>query len=142
MKNNFFKIYSIFISGFVSFIIFLNGKTIFNNNTIIKLYGFMMMTVFFSINLFTIMTYLYFIIYKEPMYYWYMLLPPVLSLLINYPIVYNKNTNINILKENTISMQILYTVVIVLCVSFSIYLMIISGNIIHDFNVSPAGVSL
>jgi hypothetical protein len=88
------------------------------------------------------MTYLYFIIYKEPMYYWYMLLPPVLSLLINYPIVYNKNTNINILKENTISMQILYTVVIVLCVSFSIYLMIISGNIIHDFNVSPAGVSL
>jgi hypothetical protein len=142
MKNIFFKIYSIFISGFVSFIIFLNGKTIFNNNTIIKLYGFMMMTVFFSINLFTIMTYLYFIIYKEPMYYWYMLLPPVLSLLINYPIVYNKNTNINILKENTISMQILYTVVIVLCVSFSIYLMIISGNIIHDFNVSPAGVSL
>lgn len=126
-------LYKILIINIYKFLVFLNGKTIYKDSKEAKLHTYLTITLLNTMNVFTIITFLYFEIEGKPYKGLILYLIPVVFFIINYYLLYKKQVFNSIFSSKLISFDIIHIAITIIYVSATIYFMILTGNLINAF---------
>ena len=128
-------LYKIIVVNIYKSLVFLNGNILYKNKKEAKLHTYLVLTAFTSMNLFSIVSILYFKTQASPINLIITLTIPIILFLINYLILYKKKGFENIFSSNLLSFNLVHIVITISYIILSFYFMILIGNYINEIFV-------
>ena len=125
-------LYKIIVVNIYKSLVFLNGNILYRNKKEAKLHTYLVLTAFTTMNIFSIVSILYFKVQGSPINLVITLIIPIILFLMNYLILYKRKGFESIFSSNLMPFKLAHIIITISYIILSFYFMIFIGNYINE----------